>query len=128
MAQTAAAKSCLIPETFFMRLVVDDTSIRFEPEDSVLVAMLRAGFHPTGGGCLCLAGDCPHCLASVDGISYTRTCQVRARPGLVVKCHHADGAQPPLIRKAETDVHAPEVTAAPVATTISCKTRSWAAD
>lgn len=58
--------------------------------------MLRAGRHPTGGGCLCLGGDCPHCLATVDGVSYVRTCQTRARPGLVVERHHRNGAVPPL--------------------------------
>ncbi|MEZ4659039.1 MAG: 2Fe-2S iron-sulfur cluster-binding protein [Caldilineaceae bacterium] len=40
------------------------------------------------GGCLCLAGDCPHCLATVDGVSYVRTCQTAARPGMVVQRHH----------------------------------------
>lgn len=61
--------------------------------------MQRAGLHPTGGGCLCLAGDCPHCLASVDGVGYVRTCQVPARPGLVVERCHADHARPPLLTK-----------------------------
>ena len=34
-------------------------SIEAQPGDSLAVAMLRAGLHPTGGGCLCLGGDCP---------------------------------------------------------------------
>ena len=52
------------------RIIVDGMVLEFGAGDSVLVAMLRAGLHPTGGGCLCLGGDCPHCLATVDGIAY----------------------------------------------------------
>ena len=57
---------------------VDGAEVVFLNRDSLLDAMLRAGLHPTGGGCLCCAGDCPHCLATVDGVGYVRTCQVRA--------------------------------------------------
>lgn len=67
------------------RMIVDGQPLPFTPGDSVAVAMLRAGLHPTGGGCLCLAGDCPHCLATVDGVAYVRTCQTPARPGLVIE-------------------------------------------
>jgi glycine cleavage system aminomethyltransferase T len=74
-----------------MRFVVDGRPIELRSGDSLLVAMLRAGLHPTGGGCLCLGGDCPHCLAIVDGVAYVRTCQVLARPGQVVESHPADG-------------------------------------
>jgi glycine cleavage system aminomethyltransferase T len=70
----------------------DDRQIKIVQGDSVLTALRRDGVHPTGGGCLCLAGDCPHCIAVVDGVAYTRTCQVVARPGMTV------GSQ---------DVHAP---------------------
>lgn len=77
------------------RLIVVGHPIEFSPGDSVLVALLRAGLHPTGGGCLCLAGDCPHCLATVDGVSYVRTCQVAARPGMVIE-HHPPEGHPPL--------------------------------
>ena len=52
----------------------DGKAIQFKEGDSVLVAFQRSGIHPTGGGCLCLAGDCPHCIATIDGISYVRTC------------------------------------------------------
>lgn len=93
-----------------MRFVVDQRSIGAEPGDSLLVALLRAGLHPTGGGCLCLAGDCPHCLATVDGVSYVRTCQVVAREGAVVERHHLGGSQPPLIPgapAAEDDAEGP---------------------
>lgn len=40
---------------------------------------------------MCLAGDCPHCLATVDGVSYVRSCQVAARPGMMIERHPADG-------------------------------------
>lgn len=90
-----------------MRLIVDGQPIEFTAGDSVLIAMLRAGIHPTGGGCLCLGGDCPHCLATVDGVSYIRTCQVQARPGMVVERHPEEG-YPPLpfnhVREAEAGV------------------------
>ena len=61
------------------------------PGESVLTALLRAGLHPTGGGCLCAAGDCPHCVATVDGVAYARTCQTTARPGMVVARENARG-------------------------------------
>jgi glycine cleavage system aminomethyltransferase T/bacterioferritin-associated ferredoxin len=65
--------------------------VEFSPGESVLVALLRAGTHPTGGGCLCLSGDCPHCIAKVDGVAYMRTCQTKARPGMVIERHPHDG-------------------------------------
>jgi len=77
------------------RLIVDGAPIDFSPGDNVLIALLRADLHPTGGGCLCLAGDCPHCLATVDGVSYVRTCQVAARPGMIIERHHT-ADYPPL--------------------------------
>ncbi len=77
------------------RIVFDGRPLPYRDGDSLLVAILRAGAHPTGGGCLCLGGDCPHCLATVDGVAYVRTCQVRARPGQVVESHPA-GGYPPL--------------------------------
>lgn len=64
--------------------------------DSLLVQLLRDGRHPTGGGCLCLGGDCPHCLATVDGIAYVRTCQTPFRAGARVDAHPPAGQLPPL--------------------------------
>ncbi len=64
--------------------------------ESLLAAMLKADLHPTGGGTLCCAGDCPHCLATVDGVAYIRTCQHPVRPGLVVQRDHWAGQTPPL--------------------------------
>jgi glycine cleavage system aminomethyltransferase T len=84
-----------------MSLIVDGVPVAFAEGDSVLVALLRARLYPTGGGCLCLGGDCPHCLASVDGVGYVRTCQVAARPGLVVERSHLGGAKPALVRPAD---------------------------
>ena len=89
------------------RIIVDGRVLDFAAGDSVLVAMLRAGLHPTGGGCLCLGGDCPHCLATVDGIAYVRTCQTRARPGLIVESFPKDGDPPLPVAVA----HAPAVAA-----------------
>jgi len=77
------------------RVIFENQPIDFHEGDSVLIALLRAGQHPTAGGCLCLAGDCPHCLATVDGVSYTRTCQTAARPGQIIQRHPANG-EPPL--------------------------------
>ncbi|MCC6603228.1 MAG: (2Fe-2S)-binding protein [Anaerolineae bacterium] len=78
-----------------MRLIVDGRPYPFEPGDSLLIALLRAGIQPTGGGCLCHGGDCPNCLATVDGVSYVRTCQTAAKPGTVVQLHHTQ-KYPPL--------------------------------
>ena len=72
------------------RLIVDRRPIGFEPGDSVAIAIVRAGAVPGHGGTLCLAGDCGNCLATVDGVSYVRTCQVAARPGTVVERHPRD--------------------------------------
>ena len=87
------------------QISVDRSPIDFQPGDSLLVAMLRAGLHPTGGGCLCLAGDCPHCIATVDGVGYVRTCQVAAKRGVVVERHHAQGGRPPLIDPEQRESH-----------------------
>ncbi len=77
------------------RIVVDGRPIEAREGDSIAVAVVRAGEAPGRGGTLCLAGDCGNCLAVVDGLAYTRTCQVPARPGTVVERHPADG-NPPL--------------------------------
>ena len=79
-----------------MRLIVDNEPIPFNEGDSVLIAMLRADLQPTGGGCLCLGGDCPNCVATVDGVSYVRTCQTKAQAGMVVGRHHLEEEYPPL--------------------------------
>ena len=77
------------------RFTFEGVPVEFSAGESVLVALLRAGSAPGRGGCLCLAGDCPHCLATVDGVSYARTCQVQALPGMTIERHPAD-ADPPL--------------------------------
>jgi glycine cleavage system aminomethyltransferase T len=69
------------------RFTFDGDGVEFREGDSMAVALLRAGIHPTGGGCICLEGDCPNCLATVDGVSYVRTCQTRARHGAVAVSH-----------------------------------------
>jgi glycine cleavage system aminomethyltransferase T len=77
------------------QLTFDEQPIDIAVGDTVLTSLIRAGIHPTGGGCLCCGGDCPHCVATVDGISYVRTCQVKAAPGMVIASHPRD-AEPPL--------------------------------
>ena len=73
------------------RLVLDGVPLAFKPGDTVAVAIVRSGGWPSRGGTLCLAGDCGNCLVEVDGIAYVRSCQVRARAGLDVRRHPADG-------------------------------------
>lgn len=63
-----------------MQIIVDNRPISYEENDSILIAMMRSEMHPTGGGCLCLGGDCKHCVATVNGVSYVRTCQMKATP------------------------------------------------
>lgn len=90
-----------------MRLIVAGQPIEFRPGDSVLIAMLRAGMQPTGGGCLCLGGDCPHCLVTVEGVAYIRSCQVAAKPGMVIERHPANGYPPlPLANRPAAEVTA----------------------
>ncbi len=73
-------------------MMVDGRPVEFAAGDSLLVAMLRAGF--SFGGCLCLAGDCPHCLATVDGVSYIRACQTTAQAGMVIERQTIDELPP----------------------------------
>lgn len=77
------------------RIVVDGRPVEFELDDSIAVAIVRAGAVPGRGGTLCLAGDCGNCLATVDGVAYVRTCQVAARPGTVIVRDPSSG-KPPL--------------------------------
>jgi glycine cleavage system aminomethyltransferase T len=86
-----------------VRIVVDGRPVEIQAGESLLVSLLRAGLHPTGGGCLCLGGDCPHCLVTLDGVSYVRSCQVTPKPGAVVERHHRSGAVPPLLQVAEAE-------------------------
>ena len=74
--------------------------IRFEGREveivageSLLMALRRVG--EEFGGCLCLTGDCPHCLVTVDGVAYQRSCQVAAWPGMKV-ARQPLVARPPL--------------------------------
>jgi len=78
-------------------LEVDGRPVEIQPGESLLVALVRAGLHPTGGGCLCAGGDCPNCLVTVDGIAYTRSCHVRALAGMKVARDHLGGEEPALL-------------------------------
>ncbi|HSF86827.1 MAG TPA: 2Fe-2S iron-sulfur cluster-binding protein, partial [Acidimicrobiia bacterium] len=63
--------------------------------DTVLTSLCREGIHPRNGGPLCFGGDCPNCVATIDGVSYVRACQTAATDGLAVE-PHPDAAQPAL--------------------------------
>jgi len=41
-----------------------------------------------------MSGDCPHCLATINGVSYVRTCQTQATAGMIVDRHPEHGAPP----------------------------------
>ena len=84
------------------RLIVDGEPIAFDDGDSVALALARAGQVPGHGGCLCLAGDCPNCVAEVDGVAWVRTCQTNARAGMVVRRHPAVGAPSPITSTSPT--------------------------
>ena len=64
------------------QIVVDGSPVAIEEGDSVLLALARSGTLPAG--CLCNAGDCPHCLATIDGVPHRRMCHTSASPGMEV--------------------------------------------
>lgn len=66
-----------------MELIVGTEAIPAQPGDDVLTAAIRAGRTPAG--CLCFGGDCPNCLAVVDGVAYVRMCQTAARDGMEIQ-------------------------------------------
>lgn len=72
----------------------DGETVPFVDGDTLLVALQRAGHHPSGGGTLCVEGHSPHCLAEVGGVTYIHTCQTPARDGAVVRSHPADRPPP----------------------------------
>lgn len=71
------------------QMKVNDRPTPFEDGDSVLDALMRAGRAPSG--VICAAGDCPNCLATIDGVSYQRLCQVAATESLEVETFPAEG-------------------------------------
>ncbi len=75
-----------------MKLIVDGKPIELIDGEAVAMAILAAGEHPASGGPLCLAGDCGNCVATIDGVSWVRTCQTVAAPGMVVTRHPNPGA------------------------------------
>ncbi|MBI5088452.1 MAG: (2Fe-2S)-binding protein, partial [Actinobacteria bacterium] len=77
-----------------MRFALDDQPMEYVEGDTIADAIVRAGQHPQHGGTLCLAGDCGNCSAEVDGIPFTRTCLIDARPGVAVRRHPAVGGPP----------------------------------
>jgi glycine cleavage system aminomethyltransferase T len=87
-----------------MKLIVDGRALTYEPRDSVALALLRQGQHPKAGGPLCLAGDCGNCVATINGVSWVRTCQTAATPGMVVDRHPSPGAPSMYIAGTTTDI------------------------
>ncbi len=81
----------------------EGTAIDAQDGDSVLLALLRSGRRPTEGGPLCLAGDCPNCLCTADGVSYVRACQTAAT-GVTDVAPHPTTGEPPLPPFDETAV------------------------
>ena len=75
------------------RFIVDGSPVAIEEGDSVLIALARTGRLPAG--CLCNAGDCPHCLATIDGVPHRRMCHTPAAPGMEVSTTPVD-VNPPL--------------------------------
>ncbi|MDH5291437.1 MAG: 2Fe-2S iron-sulfur cluster-binding protein, partial [Acidimicrobiia bacterium] len=86
-------------------LVIDGRLAELVYGDDVLTAALRAGITPHGT--LCGAGDCPNCLAEVDGIAYTRLCRTPARPGTVVRLQPVHPAPPPVLPSAASGRRVP---------------------
>jgi glycine cleavage system aminomethyltransferase T len=70
----------------------DGQQLEGQAGDSLAIVAVRNGQHPARGGTLCLAGDCGNCVATVDGISWVRTCQTIAAEGTTVHRHPAVGA------------------------------------
>lgn len=98
-------------------LVIDGRLVEPADGDDVLTAALRAGITPAGT--LCGAGDCPHCLADVDGIAYTRMCRTPARPGTVVRLQPTHPAPPPELPAGPASVGRPAVAAELVAVDVA---------
>jgi glycine cleavage system aminomethyltransferase T len=84
-----------------MRFVVEGRPLEYVEGDSVAVAMLRNGEQPAHGGTLCLSGDCGNCVAIIDGVAYSRTCQVTTRAGMVIERHPLVGG-PSMFRSQPT--------------------------
>ncbi len=60
-------------------------------KESVLAHLWQQQGDPTRGGSVCAAGDCQSCLATIDGIAYTRMCRTPWRDGMHVEPHpHGD--------------------------------------
>jgi glycine cleavage system aminomethyltransferase T len=64
----------------------------FADGDTVLDALLRNDVQV--GAPLCTTGDCPNCLATIDGVSYVRTCQTPADAAGDVMLHGPAEAPP----------------------------------
>ncbi|RPI88340.1 MAG: hypothetical protein EHM42_04460, partial [Planctomycetaceae bacterium] len=75
----------------------DGRTIVAAPGQTIAGALHAAGVHVLSSsfkyhrprGLLCVAGRCPNCLCTVDGVPNERICQTPARTGLQVKSQNA---------------------------------------
>jgi glycine cleavage system aminomethyltransferase T len=74
-------------------VVIDGTTVSTRPNDTVLLALTRIGVFPAGS--LCNTGDCPNCLATIDGVAHLRMCQTPVRDGMAVSTYPVEH-HPPL--------------------------------
>jgi glycine cleavage system aminomethyltransferase T len=65
-----------------MRIHVDGAAVEAREGEDVLTALVRANLTPAG--CLCFGGDCPNCLATVDGVTHVRMCQTPASERMTI--------------------------------------------
>src|SRR5690606_4452374 len=66
-----------------MRVRVNGQTLQIPSDGNLLTALVRLGRQPSG--VLCLSGDCPNCLATVDGVAYVRMCLTAPREGMEVE-------------------------------------------
>ena len=80
-------------EAATVTLVIDGTSVRARPGDTVAAVMLAAGVShcrttPVSGAPrapYCMMGVCFDCLVTIDGVGNRQGCLVRVRDGMQVE-------------------------------------------
>lgn len=78
-----------------IRLVVDGKEIKAYQGETVLAALVAAGYrtvriHPVSReprGALCGMGVCFECVMTIDGVYNTRACMTEVRDGMTVETH-----------------------------------------
>ncbi|MFP5333361.1 MAG: glycine cleavage T C-terminal barrel domain-containing protein [Acidimicrobiia bacterium] len=81
---------------------IDGTALPVSDGDTVLVALARTGRFPPGA--LCGTGDCPNCLATIDGLPHQRMCRVGADGVTEVRTTPVDSHPPLADRDTTSDV------------------------